>query len=220
MCSTCNLDLRRADVAPENRARRLYDALVERVQRYPGRGRRRRERAIAPISGNGWNQRVVIDGKVQEGEVNFNAVGPGYFQTLATRSSQAATSTRATTELRSPKSPSSPSRSSRSTSAAGDRSAQSFHIEDSPGEEPRPFYQIVGVVADTKYNDLREDLRADCVPAGDAGTASMDPFLQVVVHSSIGAGGVTPAVTRAIAGGQSGDRGPVQTMERLVSSRS
>ena len=207
-----NLDLRRADIAPENR-RELYDSLVERVKAIPGVDGAA-EAAIAPISGNGWNQRVVIDGKVQEGEVNFNAVGPGYFQTLATpivkgrdftiQDDRSSVPVAIVNELFVKK-----------HFGGGDAIGRRFHIEDSPGEEPQPRYQIVGVVADTYYNNLREDLvPITYVPAMQE--REIDPFLQVVVHSSIGVGGVTPPVARAIQEFNPAISIQFQTMERLV----
>jgi hypothetical protein len=72
-----------------------------------------------------------------------------------------------------------------------------FHIEDAPGKEPNPRYRIIGVVADTKYTDLREELppiaylSALQEPVG-------EPFLQLVLHSSIPPTSVAAAATQAI----------------------
>ena len=37
-----------------------------------------------PVGGNFWNEHVIVGGAEQAGNVNFNRVGPGYFQALAT----------------------------------------------------------------------------------------------------------------------------------------
>jgi predicted permease len=209
-----NLDLQRANVAPENR-RELYDAIVERLKAVPGVDGAA-EAAIAPISGNGWNQRIVVDGKVQDGAVNFNAVSPGYFQTLATpivkgrdftlRDNRSSVPVAIVNELFVKK-----------HLGGGDAIGRRFHIEDSPGEEPQPRYEIVGVVADTYYNDLREE-RVPITYVPVLQEREIDPFLQVVLHSSIGIGGVTPAVSRVIQEFNPTIAVQFTTMERLVTN--
>jgi predicted permease len=71
---------------------------------------------------------------------------------------------------------------------------QTFQVEEPPGE-PRPLYQIVGLVKDTKYTDLREPFG----PIGyfPASQSNPDLFTQVVVRSPMPVSSVTAAVTRA-----------------------
>ena len=51
---------------------------------------------------------------------------------------------------------------------------QTFQIEEPPGK-PRPQYQIVGVVKDTKYYDLREDFKPIAYLSADAGDRGRIP---------------------------------------------
>ena len=39
---------------------------------------------IVPMSGSGWNNRILVGGAVQKDYPNFNRVSPGYFKTLRT----------------------------------------------------------------------------------------------------------------------------------------
>jgi putative ABC transport system permease protein len=63
--------------------------------------------------------------------------------------------------------------------------------------DPRPFYQIVGIVKDTKYTDLRE-------PFGPIGYFPVsqqrpDPFPQVILRSRASPETITAEVTHAVA---------------------
>jgi predicted permease len=189
-----NLDLRQAGLSPENH-RAVYNTIVERLGAIPGVDGAA-EAFIAPLSGSGWNNSIVMDGQVQPGYVNFNSVGPGYFRTLAT-----------------------PLRAGREfTTHDGADSApvaivnelfvrkylpgvyplgRVFHIQDRPGEEPNPRYQIVGVVADTKYTDLREELPPIAYLSA-LQRSEAEPFLQVILHSSTPTSAVTAAATQVI----------------------
>ena len=81
-----------------------------------------------------------------------------------------------------PRPRSSTSRSRSATSAARIRSGAPFQIA-SPGE-PQPHYQIVGLVKDTKYTDLREDFTPiGYLPA--AQETEVGPFLDLVVRSDL-----------------------------------
>ena len=66
------------------------------------------------------------------------------------------------------------------TSAATNPIGAAFQIEASPGQ-PQPHYQIVGLVKDTKYTDLREDFTPIALPRGRAGDRSR-PFLDLVLR--------------------------------------
>ncbi len=77
-----NIDVRGANIPPQGR-RDAFNALASRLAAIPGVDAAA-EAFIIPISGSGWNNRIVIDGTPQQQYVNFNAVGPGYFRTMAT----------------------------------------------------------------------------------------------------------------------------------------
>jgi predicted permease len=187
-----SLDLRRAGIPAENR-RALYNEVIRRLSAVPGMTSAA-EAFIPPMSGSGWNNRVVVDGKLQATLVNFNSVGPGYFRTLGT-----------------------PLRAGREFNehdhaqsirvavvnetfvakifGGANPLGRIFHV-DAP-DETSPRYQIVGIVADTKYRDLREELTPIAYLAATQDT-DLSPFLRAVLHTGIGVAGVTPAVTQAI----------------------
>ena len=61
----------------------LFERLAARVAAVPG-VERASTAFIVPMSGSGWNQRVMIDGVEQESLSNFNQVGPTFFKTIGT----------------------------------------------------------------------------------------------------------------------------------------
>ena len=108
-----------------------------------------------PVSGSGWNENIVIDGKKYKENVNFNRVSPGYFRTMGTpllagrdfdgRDRLGAEQSAIVTEL-----------FARTFFHGQDPIGRTFQIDEPPGR-PRPLNRIVGVVKDTKYTDLREE---------------------------------------------------------------
>ena len=167
------------------------------------------------MSGSGWNNRIVIDGKLQDGTVNFNAVGPRYFQTLDTRlvsgrdfahhDAAGSTPVAIVNQLFVQK-----------YLPVGDPLGRVFHIQDLPGSEPGPRYQIVGVVVDSKYTDLREEL-PPIAYLSVLQSPEVDPFQQVILHATIPPSAVTAAATQAIREVHPAISVQYQTMERLVS---
>jgi putative ABC transport system permease protein len=111
---------------------------------------------LVPLSGDGWNDRVVLDGVVQQTETNENRVSPGFFRLLGTpilagrdfdeRDTISAPSVAIVNQ-------SFAERILGSSNAVGRR----YQIEVGPGE-PNPVHTVVGIVADTKYNDLHEPI--------------------------------------------------------------
>ncbi|HVD90662.1 MAG TPA: ABC transporter permease [Vicinamibacterales bacterium] len=190
---TASLDMRKANVAPDARAA-MNARIIERVKGIPG------VVAVAqsfttPVGGNFWNNRILIGGAIQKEAVNFNAVGPGYFDALGMR----LVAGRAFDARDTPQSP----KAAIVTEAfvkkyfgGHDAIGQSFQVEEEVGR-PRPFYQIVGVVKDTKYTDLREPFAP---LAHLAATQDGDPgqSLQIVVRAETAMTGVTSAITRAV----------------------
>jgi predicted permease len=188
-----NMDLRRANVPVEARST-VYERIVDRLRQLPGVDSAA-QAFIVPVSGSSWNDRVVIGGAVQQTLVKFNSVGPDYFRTIGTplvagrafSPTDAASSPKAAvvnqlfaqTFLHSPQ-------------AVG----RSFQIETGPGEAPA-HYQVIGVVRDSKYGDLREPL-APLAYLAATQDAEAGPFLQAIVHSSVALSAVSGEVTQAV----------------------
>jgi len=174
-----NFDFRNAGV-PQPRRAALYDDITRRVAALPGVVSAA-QAFIVPVSGSGWNNRVLIDGVKSNENVNFNSVSAGYFKTMGTpilagrdfdaHDTPGAEKSVIVTEL-----------FTRKFFAGKNPIGQVFQIEEPPGM-PRPLNRIVGIVKDTKYTDLREAF----TPIGFY-AASQDEkpntFLSVVVRSS------------------------------------
>jgi predicted permease len=189
-----NLDLRRSGPAPEAR-RAFFNSVVARLKTVPGVDHAA-EAAIAPMSGSSWNNRIVIDGKLQQDIVNFNSIGAEYFATLGTPFSVG----RDFTPHDTPESPRVAivnelfvKKFFGNASPIG----RVFHVQEAPGGTPEPRYQIVGVVKNTKYTDLREDLLPIAYTAATQ-EGKPDPFLQVIAHSTIGEAAIVPGIIQSI----------------------
>jgi putative ABC transport system permease protein len=189
-----SVDSRRAGIVPERR-RAVFESIVERVRGVPG-VRSVAETFITPLSGSGWNDRIVIDAKRQDGIVNFNAAGPDYFRTLGTR-------VIAGREFTPHDTPASPMVAIvnelfvKRYMPGGNPIGRVFHFEDVPGGPPSARYQIVGVVADAKYRTMREEMSAIAYLAASQQPPE-DPGFELLVHTTIDPATVTPAITQAL----------------------
>jgi putative ABC transport system permease protein len=73
-----------------------------------------------------------------------------------------------------------------------------FQIEEPPGA-PRPLYEIVGVVKDTKYTDLRQPFGPiGYFPASQGDPKEYSPFVQVVLRSSAPLTTITSEISAAV----------------------
>ena len=187
------LDLRKANLSGDARAAAVR-AVLDRVRAIPG-VRAAAQAFTTPVSGNFWNNNVLVDGGAKKDVANFNAVGPGYFDALGVRF-VAGRDFDARDTPASPKTAIVTESFVRTFFSGRNPIGQTFQIEAAAGEA-RPFYEIVGVVRDTKYTDLREAFAPLAHLASTQGDPG--PFLQVVVRSEIAPAALTPAATRAIA---------------------
>jgi putative ABC transport system permease protein len=190
-----NYDMRRAGVAEERRTA-LYADITNRVASLPGVASAAAV-FIVPVSGNGWNDSILVDGKKPEKPVvNFNSVSAGYFKTMGTpilagrdfgpQDTPASEKAVIVTELFAKK-----------FFPAKNPIGETFQIEEPTGE-PRPLNRIVGLVKDTKYTDLREEF----TPIGFfamSQEAKPDNFLQLVVRSGLPLATITSEVSTAAA---------------------
>jgi predicted permease len=189
-----DLDLRPAGVAPAALPPFQADA-VARLSALPG-VRKAASVVIVPVSGSGWNETIVIDGKVQEGHPDANRVSPGFFAALDVPFVEGrnfddrdrAGSTPVTVVNAAFAAKYFPS-----ASPIG----RSFKLVVGPGQ-PDLAYEIVGVVKNTKYRDLREDLGPIAYfPAAQEPDPS--PFLTVLLRADGDPDRLRAPVTRAVA---------------------
>jgi predicted permease len=153
------------------------------------------EAFIVPMSGSGWNQNIVIDGQLKDGNVNFNRVGPDYFRAMGTtliagrpfgpQDRPGAPETAIVNES-----------FARQYFGGANPVGRTFQLDLAPGE-PRPHYQIVGYVKDTKYMDLREAFTPiGYFPA--AQETAHGPYLDLIVQSDLPLASIAPAATQAV----------------------
>jgi putative ABC transport system permease protein len=190
---TASLDLRKAGIPDDARA--AFNArLIERLRAIPG-VLQAAEAFTTPVGGNFWNNRVVVGGVIQKDYPNFNSVGRGYFEALGIRL-VAGRDFDARDTPESPKVAIVTETFARKFFAGRDAVGQSFQIEPAPGVT-QPLIQIVGIVKDTKYTDLRE---AFTPVAHLAATQDEHPGqrLTLVVRADTAPAAVTAAMTRAI----------------------
>ena len=156
------LDFRRLSVPPERRSG-LYHDLLDRIRATPG-VQSAAEAAMLPGTGNFWNENLFIDGDRKTNvTADFNRISPGFFQTLGTpllagrdfdgHDTLAARKVAIVNET-----------FVRKYLKGASPLGRSFKIEVAPGA-PDPSYEIVGLVKDTKYGDVRDGLYPICYVA-------------------------------------------------------
>jgi predicted permease len=150
---------------------------------------------MVPMSGSGWNQTVMIDGAEKEGIVNLNRVGADYFRALDT-TLIAGRPFGPDDRLGAPEVAIVNESFARKYFAGANPIGRTFQLVMAPGD-PQPHYQIVGLVRDTKYNDLREEFGPIAYFASTQETES-SPFLDFIVRSDMTLSSLTPTLTRSI----------------------
>ena len=112
------------------------------------------------LSGAGWDNSVGPDGAPANGsgkQAWFNRAAPGYFRTMGTRLLAGREFDEHDT-LSSPKVAIVNEEFARKFFPGTNPVGHTFHREVAAGK-PEPLFQIVGLVSNTKYYDLREDFR-------------------------------------------------------------
>jgi putative ABC transport system permease protein len=188
-----NMDFRRAEVPVEARTT-LYERVVDRLRQLPGVDSAA-QTFIVPVTGSSWNNRVVIDGVVQQTLVNFNSVGPDYFRTMGTPLA-AGRAFGPTDRPSSPKTAIVNQLFAKTFFQSRQPVGRRFHIESGPGQASVD-YEVVGVVKDSKYRNLREPHTPLAYLAATQDTEA-GPFLHAVVHSSVALAAVSAEVTQAV----------------------
>ena len=176
----------------------IYRELLERLSSGPG-VMSAAQVLFIPISGSGWNNNIGVDGERAEGnakESYFNRIGPGYFRTMGT-------SLIAGRDFNDRDTLSAPNVAIVNQAFAdkffggANPVGRTFRREADRGK-PEPLYQIVGLVENTKYYELREDF----LPVGFFPLAQgEDPSAETtyVLRTRGAVGGVMANVKSAVA---------------------
>lgn len=142
------LNLPKAEMMP------YAESLLDRLRALPGiEGAA--ETGEVPIGGSYWNDRVIIDGKVSEKNIYMSHISGGYFKTmgsplLAGRDFDQRDNANA------PRVTIVNQQFARTLFGTENPVGRTFIIDVYKGETQHE-YQIVGLVKDSKYRDLRED---------------------------------------------------------------
>jgi putative ABC transport system permease protein len=169
--------------------------LLDRVKTIPG-VTSAAETSALPLGGNWWNDRVVVGGKSSEISVDMANVSRDYFKTMGT-----------------------PQLAGRDFNAGDSRGApfvaivsqefaqkffngqnpigRTFKIDVNRGQ-PQPEYQIVGLVRNSKYFDLREDFAPIAYYAA-AQDLKPDADTSIVVRSDLALDSLLASLRRTMA---------------------
>ncbi len=143
---------------------------------------------FAPFSGSGWNQSAHADDD-PEGTggkpIWVNRIGPGYFETLGTPLFAGRDFT-AHDDLAAPQTAIVNEKLAKDLFGDKDPIGRSFRFEADAGEQD-PAFQIVGLVKNTKYDNLREEQRAIAfLPLAQGGDAADDVSYMIRARGSFG----------------------------------
>ena len=144
------------------------------------------------LSGSLWTEDVRIEGRTDKDDVSVDMlkVGPGFFKTMHVPSLSGRTFTAVDFGTDKPAAVAVVNRAF-VRRFAGDRNPLGLHFG---GTDPKDVqYEIVGVVGDTKYEDLRTDIApTGFIPIGSKGGASFE------VRTSGDASALIPTVRRVV----------------------
>ncbi len=167
---------------PEERYTEYKRDLVKRVQAIPGI-ESAAHAMLVPFGGSSWNDDVINEGSDQDAGVAWlNYLGPDYFKTVGTPllagrdfdDRDTATSVKVAIVNQA---------FARKILKGADPLGKRFRIHEAPGK-PRPLYEIVGVTADNKFQDMHEEyLPFMYFPATQQEKPSPDD--QILIRSSL-----------------------------------
>lgn len=167
---------------PEERFTEYKGDLVKRVQAIPG-VESAAHAMMVPFGGMTWNNDVINQGSDQDAGVAWeNFLGPGYFKTVGTPllvgrdfdDRDTTTSVKVTIVNQA---------FVKKILKGADPLGKRFRIHEAPGK-PRPLYEIVGVTADNKFQDMHEEfLPFMYFPAAQEEKPSPDD--QILIRSSL-----------------------------------
>ena len=190
------VDFSRFKIPSERRGAFKRD-LLERIRALPN-VYSAAEVGIVPLSGGGIDNNVWIDGSdpTRKLEPNFNWISGGYLKTMG----MILLAGRDFDDRDTPTSPrvaivnqSFAGRLGLGTNPVGKR----FRREATPSE-PELVFEIVGLIRDTKYYNLREEFRPIAF-LSTSQDAHPDPFVQILVRSSASLADLTSGIRSAVA---------------------
>jgi predicted permease len=181
--------------APQRQSYKLN--LIERLRGLPG-VEGVADASVVPLSGFGWSNSVILAGATKRADVAplLTQVSPDFFSTME----MPILAGRAFNERDTADSPKvaivNQSFVKKILNGANPIGSK-FQIEEEVGRA-RPIYEVVGLVRDTKYYDLRDEFKPE-VYVTTAQDAQPDEYAQLLVRSSLPAGTLTRELKSALA---------------------
>ncbi len=149
-----NIDFSRAHYNKERRRVEFHE-MLQRLSARPG-VMSAAQTLFTPVSNSGWNDMARADGSANAGKlININLIGPGYFRTMGT-ALLAGRDFDQRDSLGSPKVAIVNEVFAKQLFGGGNPVGRAFRIQAEAGK-PDDVFQVVGLVRNTKYYDLRED---------------------------------------------------------------
>jgi putative ABC transport system permease protein len=172
-------------------------ALVERLRTIPG-VEGAADASVVPLSGYGWNEDIIFAGAVQRApaEPMFSRVSPGYFSTLGIPTLAGRDFDQRDTARSAKVAVVNESFVKTLLHGANPIGAR-FRIQEDAGRA-RPMYEIVGLVKNTKYQDLREEF-SPIIYVTTLQDDRPDQYAQILIRSTLPLGILTSSVKSALA---------------------
>jgi predicted permease len=187
--------------------RQLYKiSLIERLRAIPG-VEAVANASVVPISGYGWSESIILAGAKEHAKESqlFDRISPGYFNTMGIPMVAGRDFNERDTAISQKVAIVNESFVKKILKGANPI-GQHFQIEEVVGR-PRPMYEIVGFVKDTKYYDLRDNFQP-IVYVTTLQDDQPDQNAQLLIRSPLLLGGLTSSIKNALA-----DISPVIAME-------
>ena len=200
---------------PVNQRASYKQQMVERVRALPGVDSAA-AMDIVPVSGSGWNDYVKFtNSKKNVRELSdFNRIGSGLFRTMGITFIQGRDFGEQDT-VHSPAVAIVNESFVHKVLQGEDPLGKIFRVDAGAGVPETP-YQIIGVVKDTKYSNLREDFQPTAfLPRSQDDKPDLDN--SIILHSDLGLGSLTASIERSTAGAESGDWHSVQRLQNADS---
>jgi predicted permease len=206
------LDLRPAGIAADQQ-REFQRGILDRLAALPGVAGAA-SAAIVPVSGSGWNEILIVDGRKQDAPYpNVNRVSADYFRTMQIPI-VGGRGFEARDTIAAPRvaivSQSFVTRFLPGASPIG----RTFRIGVGPGD-PDPMYEVIGVVADTHYTQLRETV-GPIIYFPDSQEPEPQPYLAVLLATDGAADALRSSVVRAASEAHPGILVSLQTLDRQI----
>ncbi len=188
-------DASRLNLSPARR-NLLYRELLDGIRNTPGVQQAANVR-IVPISGSGWNDFIEFLGKRSAKPMLpwFNRVSAGYFRTLNTPIIAGRDFDQHDT-TNSPEVAIVNEEFCNQFLGKTNPLGKQFRILTGPGEAPH-VYQIVGLVKNSKYRDLREKFQPNVFLA-ETQQKESNPGFSMIVRSAVPLGSLMPALKKTI----------------------